>query len=98
MIAAHFVKPDGTDSLLLVLEPGNIEKLKLGQPILKQLREFLPGVEREVELCIAFTPDPMWVAQQWRKHGDLGKAIDDSLTRPEVLGGHDPEKLVEEKL
>lgn len=70
MLALHGGSADGRELVMLVLEPGNIEKIKKGQPIHKFLTEFLPGFDRQVELVIAYTPDMDWVV------GKIGKSRD----------------------
>ena len=84
MIVLHLER-DGRHELLLVLEPGNIEKLKLGQPIPVDSRRFLPESLAALDFSIAFTPDAEFVAQQWNKTGDVIQALQDSLYRPEVF-------------
>lgn len=90
MIAAKLHQPDGSECILLVLEPGNLEKLKSGQPIHKWLNEFMPELPHKVELLFAYSPDVPWVAEQMQKIHDkdaikLAQIIEESLTRPEVL-------------
>jgi hypothetical protein len=75
---------------MLVLEPGNIEKLKRGEPIHKWLNEFIPELPTKVELLFAYTPDAVWVAEQLRgaKGGDatkLAEIIQESLSRSPVV-------------
>jgi hypothetical protein len=88
MIAATFQKEatkNGNKLLMLVLEPANLEKLRLGQPIVKNLQEFLPELPVAVDLMLSYTPDVLWVAQQLQDGKDLIRAIDASLERPEVF-------------
>jgi hypothetical protein len=88
MLALHGGDKDGNEMVLMVLEPGNLEKLKQGQPIHKYLSEFIPGLNRKVELVFAYTPDMEWVVGQIGKSRDMetiASAIHESLTRPEVL-------------
>lgn len=88
MIAARLEKPDGAVCIMLVLEPGNLEKLKRGEPIHKWLNEFMPGLTTPVELLFAYTPDAVWVAEQMKgltDGADLASVIEASLSRPEVL-------------
>ena len=88
MIAARLSKDDGI-VIMLVLEPGNIEKLKSGQPIHKYLNEFMPELSTSVELLFSYTPDALWVAEQMKSSpGDCSKLADviqESLSRPEVV-------------
>lgn len=88
MIAARLHKPDGGVCIMLVLEPGNIEKLKQGQPIHKYLAEFLPELKLSVELLFAYTPDALWVAGQMKHCQNdaikLAEILQQSLSRPAV--------------
>lgn len=88
MIAARLHKPDGGICVMLVLEPGNIEKIKQGQPIHKWLNEFMPDLANPVELLLCYTPDAVWVAEQIGKDKSavrLAEIIEESRKRPEVL-------------
>lgn len=97
MIAARLHKDNGT-AILLVLEPGNLEKLKDGQPIHKFLNEFLPELPTSVELIFAYTPDAVWVAEQMQGCKNdalkLGEVIEQSLSRvPVVIRDKTAEKM-----
>jgi hypothetical protein len=88
MLALHGGDGEGREMIMLVLEPGNLEKLKQGQPIHKWLNEFIPGLDRKVELILAYTPDMEWVVKKIGKSRDMetvATAIEESLSRPEVL-------------
>ena len=89
MIAARLSsREDGGLCIMLVLEPGNFEKLKAGEPIHKFLNEFIPELPTKIELLLAYTPDPVWVSEQIGKNGDaikLAELIQESLTRKPVL-------------
>src|SRR5436305_13125931 len=88
MIAARLHDPECKIAILLVLEPGNIAKLKRGEPIHKFLQEFLPELKTSVELVFAYTPDVVWVAEQLgkdRNAGRLAEILAEPLSRPEVL-------------
>jgi hypothetical protein len=98
MIAARIHNPNGTVCLMIVLEPGNIEKLKKGEPIHNSLNEFMPELNTPVELLFCYTPDAVWVAEQVGKSGgdayQLVEALKESLSRPEVLvRGKSAEKM-----
>jgi hypothetical protein len=87
MIAARLHDKEGI-CIMLVLEPGNIEKLKKGEPIHKFLNEFIPELRTKVELLFAYTPDAVWVAQQMkgvRNADKLAELIEESLTREPVF-------------
>lgn len=88
MLAMHGGSKDGSELLLIVLEPGNLEKLKQGQPVHKYLTELLPGINRKIELVFAYTPDMEWVVAQIGKSRDMetiATVIAESLSRPEVV-------------
>ena len=76
--------------ILLVLEPGNIERLQQGKPIHKWLNEFIPELPTKVELLFAYSPDVMWVAEQMQNAGHddaakLAEIVQESLTRKPVV-------------
>ncbi len=89
MIAARLHDENGSLCVMLVLEPGNLEKLKAGEPIHKWLNEFIPELPTKVELLFAYTPDAVWVAERMKGcKGDalrLAELIQESLTRPPVV-------------
>lgn len=89
MIAARLHDDSGKICLMIVLEPGNLEKLKQGQPIHKWLNEFIPELPQQVELLFAYSPDIVWVAEQVKDcKGDaikLAEVIQASLTRTPVI-------------
>jgi hypothetical protein len=87
MLALHGGNKDG-ELILFVLEPGNLEKLKRGEPIHKYLSEFIPSLGRKVEMVIAYTPDIDWVVEQIGKSRDMetiAMAIHESLSRETVV-------------
>lgn len=89
MIAARLHKDDGV-CILLVLEPGNIEKLKQGMPIHKFLSELVPELPLKVELLFAYSPDVPWVAEQMAKLAtkdatELARILHESLSREPVV-------------
>jgi hypothetical protein len=89
MIAARLHDEEGNVCVMLVLEPGNIEKLKAGQPIHKWLNEFRPELHQKIELLFCYSPDVMWVAEQMKGcKGDalkLAEIIQQSLDRKPVV-------------
>ena len=88
MIAARLHDEKGNVCIMLVLEPGNLEKLKQGQPIHKWLNEFIPELHQQVELLFAYTPDAVWVAEQMKGTRDaitLAEIVEQSLTRKPVV-------------
>lgn len=62
---------------IVILESCNIEEIKKGRP----------AVTQDKSVCIAWTPDPVWLADRLMDcGGDLQKAtalIDEAATRPE---------------
>jgi len=88
MIAARANGANGSVIIMLVLEPGNIEKLKQGEPIHKFLNEFMPELRTSIELVFAYSPDVDWVAKQMGGSKDalrLAELILESLDRKEVI-------------
>jgi hypothetical protein len=89
MIVARMHGEDGQVVIMLVLEPGNIQKLKAGEPIHRFLNEFIPELPSKVELLFAYTPDIQWVSEQMSKSGkdalNFAEILQDSLHRPEVV-------------
>lgn len=91
MIAARLSRKDdgGGICVMLVLEPGNIEKMKAGQPVHKFLNEFMPELQTQVELLLLYSPDTEWVARQVKDDpSNLDKlvdAIEASRSRPEIV-------------
>jgi hypothetical protein len=85
MIIMHYGTHDGVEGLMLVLEPGNIEKLKLGQPVIKRMSKLDPQAAHDFEVAIAFTPDSIWVSEQIRGGKGIAEALEESITRPEVF-------------
>lgn len=90
MIAAKLHDKKGGICFMLVLEPGNLEKLKQGQPIHKFLNEFIPELGRRIELLFCYSPDVPWVAEQMQKLGTrdavtLFEIVEQSLTREPVI-------------
>ncbi len=85
---------------IIVLEPGNIRKMKAGKPIDLNLEE----LGRPKRLFIDFTPDIEWLADKLKEvwpnleAGDLGKLIEASRTRPEIDRGDIPKSQDYQKL
>lgn len=71
-------------ALMLILEPGNIDKLQLGDPIIKDLKQFIPELSSDLKLIMAWTPDCEWLAAQIKAGANLVDALKKSLTRDEV--------------
>lgn len=80
--------------VMLVLEPGNLEKLKEGKPIHKWLNEFIPELPAKVELLFAYSPDLPWVVGEMRRRGihpgggdamEMAFILEESLKRTPVV-------------
>lgn len=53
-------KEDGTPFVALVLEPGNLHKLRQGQPIVVHVEDFFPnGIPKKLELAIMHSETPI---------------------------------------
>lgn len=65
---------------LIVLEPENLEEIKKGRPV----------VSPDKSVMIAWTPDPVWLADKiMDSEGDAAlicKLIDEAAKRPEKAG------------
>ncbi|MDE2106842.1 MAG: hypothetical protein KGL39_57030 [Patescibacteria group bacterium] len=85
LLARLEAREDKKECLLIVVEPANLEKLRMGQPIIKNLRQFIPEIPFECELVIGYTPDMPFVAARMRKDGDLLAALKHAADRPEVF-------------
>jgi hypothetical protein len=86
----------GGESLLILLEPGNVAKLQLGEPIVKDLKEFLPDFP-PLEIVIGYCPDVQFVSAQVKAGMPFAEALQKSLDRPEVyVRPHEAEYLVKQ--
>ena len=53
------IKEDGTHFLMLVLEPGNVHRIKNGDPILVRIEDcFTDGIPPQLELAIFYSETP----------------------------------------
>ena len=84
MIVARMGKTDPGESLLFLLEPGNILKLQMGQPIVKKLHEFMPQLSEDAEIIIAVCPDVAYLARRVKDGDDFMTALDKAMKRKEV--------------
>lgn len=67
--------------LFVVLEPGNIDLLTIGNHIAFTFK----NGNTTTEVIIAYTPDMVWVADQLKKESaSIMEILHDSLRRPEV--------------
>jgi hypothetical protein len=68
------------DVTIIVLESGNLEELKKGRP----------AKTPDGKILIAWTPDPVWLADKiMDSQGDaaaIGRLIDEAAKRPEKPG------------
>lgn len=90
MMAAKLSDHEGKVCLMLVLEPGNMEKLKSGEPIHKWLNEFLPELDRPIEILLTYSPDVVWVSERMKAEGvndgiRMAEIIAESLSRKPVV-------------
>jgi hypothetical protein len=85
MIVALLNTPENEDPcVIFILEPANIEKLQLGQPIAKSLHDFMPGLKPNVRVMLGYTPDIVWVTEQMAKGRDFGDVMRASMDRKPV--------------
>lgn len=99
MLVMHLTADEGRkDALLVILEPGNIAKLEAGQPIIKKLSDFLPGVNTDI--VFAYTPDILFVTQKIREGCEVSEVLEESLTRPKIFtrNYHEAEDLSKAEL
>lgn len=76
-------EPAKRAGMMFILEPTNVEKLTMGQPIIKNLRELWPGAPADIQILIGYTPDAVWVSENAERLG-LAKAIMQSRDRAPV--------------
>jgi hypothetical protein len=90
MIVARMVGKDSPsdspgNTLLFLLEPGNIAKLQMGHSIVKKLHEFMPDkFAEDAEIIIALCPDIGYVAERVKAGDDFLDAVEKAMKRPEV--------------
>lgn len=72
-----YLKTDDGTMRVIVLESANLEELKKGRP----------AKSPDGQVLIAWTPDPVWLADKlMESNGDttlIGKLIDEASRRPE---------------
>ena len=83
------------DFVLMILEPANLAKLQLGQPIVKSLNEFIPELTTKIDLLLAWCPDVGYLEERVKSGIGLVDALKDAMTRAEVFNRpyRDPEAL-----
>lgn len=72
-----YLTDKGDKLKILVLEPGNVERIMAGEP----------AVSPDQSVIVAYTPDPVWLAEQLIRvdAGDakaIGRLIDEAAKRP----------------
>ena len=76
MLKLSFQAKDGRLGVMLVLEPGNLEMLRAGKPIVVHLEELLPALPR-TDVVIHFTNDVEKTSLEIRRHFDIGRFVDE---------------------
>ena len=65
-------KTDGTPFVGLILEPGNLHRLRRKQPILLHIEDFFPdGIPKRLELLISFSETPIADAAALKDFADV---------------------------
>lgn len=83
-------RADGTPFLMLVLEPGNLERLQQGRPVFKRVEDFFPdGIPRRLELVIGFSETPIADARGLRDQAQV--ALDERTPESKKKRPHCPE-------
>lgn len=87
MIVAKTVEDDApvSQSLFLILEPGDVEFIKKGMPLIREIKEIVPSLNTELHLMITYTPDPIFVEQNLCEGVGLVDALLSSLDRAPVV-------------
>jgi hypothetical protein len=81
---------DGKPFLELRLEPGNIERLKQGQPIAKRIEDMFPdGCPRRLDLYITYSETPIADARELKNRAEV--ALDERTHVSEQKRPHCPE-------
>jgi hypothetical protein len=84
LVARLHDNDNGEQTLLILLEPANIAKLQINQPIVKALNEFLPELPEKVELVIGYCPDMVFLAERIKAGVSLQEALTECMGRKEV--------------
>lgn len=81
---------DGTPFLVLVLEPGNLERLRQGAPIFQRVEDYFPdGIPRRLQLIIGFSETPVADAREFA--GLTEVFLDERAPRTKQIRPHCPE-------
>jgi hypothetical protein len=95
VIIARMGKTDPGESLLFLLEPGNIAKLQLGQPIVKKLHGLMPQFSEDAEIVIALCPDVAYLVARVKAGDDFMTALEKAMKRPDIyVRPQDAEEVV----
>ncbi|HWF03411.1 MAG TPA: hypothetical protein VHA06_06975 [Candidatus Angelobacter sp.] len=92
MIKMGFVDSKDVYKVALVLEPGNIERIRKGNTSIISLNELVPSLllPAKLEIALDYTPDAVWLSQEFKRR-DIKDAqaflrlLKDSQLRPEVV-------------
>lgn len=95
LVARMHENESGEQTLLILLEPANIAKLQINQPIVKALNEFLPELPEKVELVIGYCPDMVFLAERIKAGILLPDALAESMNRKEVYSRPEQAEEVE---
>jgi hypothetical protein len=81
---------DGKPFLMLVLEPGNLQRLKEGRPIEKHIEDLFPdGIPRRLDLVISFSETPIADARGLAASAEV--VLDERTPRSKQVRPHCPE-------
>jgi len=83
-------RADGTPFVALVLEPGNLHRLKRDQPISLRMEDlFINGIPQRLELIIGYSETPVSDARELRKNTEV--ALDERTAVSQTKRPHCPE-------
>lgn len=81
---------DGRPIFGMVLEPGNLEKLKQGSPILEHIDSWFPnGIPRKLDLLIMHSETPIADGRKIAEMSDV--TLDERTPRQKTIRPHCPE-------
>jgi hypothetical protein len=85
-------KKDGGQFLTLVLEPGNIQRLREGRPITFRVEDMFPdGIPKKLDLDIFYSETPVGDARELAKMAEV--ALDERTPEAKSKRPHCPECL-----
>lgn len=83
-------KDDGTPYLALSLEPGNLSRLRHGQPIRLRVEDLFPnGIPKRLELLIGYSETPVADAREFAKSAEV--FVDERTPVSQAKRPHCPE-------